>query len=383
MFHTTLCDDSVVHVCVPAGDARQATAALREAFPDEGLKLLLFFASLSSYEPRALEAALCEAFGAEAPVVGCTSAGQFGLDGFQSGGITALGFYGDDWFARPHLLAPLGSGEEPLELDLEPLQRARREVPKGMSPFGLVLIDGLSMREERLMAQLYRSLTHMPVVGGSAGDDMAFEATWVYSGGRFVHNAAVFVLAATRFPFEVARAQHHRPTQRRLVVTEARPEERIITEINGYPAVRAYCDAIGIRPEQLSPAIYSRHPVTLRVGDDHYIRSIQQRNDDDSLTFLCAIERGIILQVAEPEDALTALDEAMQKTRGALGDAPALIIGFDCILRRLEFESSALNTAVFERFTANRIVGFYTYGEQVNGLHVNQTFTGIAFGGRA
>jgi hypothetical protein len=28
----------------------------------------------------------------------------------------------------------------------------------------------------------------------------------------------------------------------------------------------------------------------------------------------------------------------------------------------------------------NRVFGFSTYGEQYNGLHLNQTFTGVAIG---
>ena len=30
-----------------------------------------------------------------------------------------------------------------------------------------------------------------------------------------------------------------------------------------------------------------------------------------------------------------------------------------------------------------RVIGFNTYGEQYNGMHVNQTFTGVAIGRRS
>ena len=35
---------------------------------------------------------------------------------------------------------------------------------------------------------------------------------------------------------------------------------------------------------------------------------------------------------------------------------------------------------VSELLAANRVVGFSTYGEQFNAMHVNQTFTGVAIG---
>ena len=33
-----------------------------------------------------------------------------------------------------------------------------------------------------------------------------------------------------------------------------------------------------------------------------------------------------------------------------------------------------------ELLAENQVVGFTTYGEQFNGMHVNQTFTGVALG---
>ena len=35
---------------------------------------------------------------------------------------------------------------------------------------------------------------------------------------------------------------------------------------------------------------------------------------------------------------------------------------------------------VSELFVRNGVIGFCTYGEQFNSMHVNQTFTGIAIG---
>lgn len=59
---------------------------------------------------------------------------------------------------------------------------------------------------------------------------------------------------------------------------------------------------------------------------------------------------------------------------------PSLIIGCDCILRRLEFENTGLSEQIGELLRKNKVVGFSTYGEQFNALHMNQTFTGLAIG---
>jgi hypothetical protein len=49
-------------------------------------------------------------------------------------------------------------------------------------------------------------------------------------------------------------------------------------------------------------------------------------------------------------------------------------------LRRLETEREGIKDQIGAIFAANNVIGFATYGEQFNAMHVNQTFTGIAIG---
>jgi hypothetical protein len=59
---------------------------------------------------------------------------------------------------------------------------------------------------------------------------------------------------------------------------------------------------------------------------------------------------------------------------------PLVTLGCDCFLRRLEAELTGQSDAVSEFLKAHRVVGFNTYGEQFNGMHINQTFTGVVIG---
>ena len=63
---------------------------------------------------------------------------------------------------------------------------------------------------------------------------------------------------------------------------------------------------------------------------------------------------------------------------GELGRT-ALILGFDCVLRRIALEEAGLAESVGRIYRDHRVAGFNTYGEQHGGLHVNQTFVGLAF----
>jgi hypothetical protein len=59
---------------------------------------------------------------------------------------------------------------------------------------------------------------------------------------------------------------------------------------------------------------------------------------------------------------------------------PSLILGLDCVSLRLIFERAGTDRKVGAFMARNRIFGFCTYGEQFNGVHMNQTLTAVAIG---
>ena len=75
---------------------------------------------------------------------------------------------------------------------------------------------------------------------------------------------------------------------------------------------------------------------------------------------------------------------AMDMTRGfadvmdALPRPPLMVLGFDCILRRLALERAGMTAQMSDLLARYRVAGFNTYGEQHRGMHVNQTFVGMA-----
>lgn len=353
----------------------RAVEAIHEQVHQDGAYDVLFFCS-ASYDLERLASLLRATF--PRVVVGCTSSGQLGPAGFQRGGITAVSLSSHELAVTPFPIR---------ELDAASFQaahvaagiRARRECrPDGRRAFGLLLIDGLSLAEERVAAALYQALGDVPFIGGSAGDDLGFAATHVFIDGEFTSGAATFVLFETSLPFQLFKFQHFLPRDEILVITGADPAARVVTEINGEPAAQAYAAMVGCPVESLDGTVFSAFPVLLRVGDDHYVRSIQKVNPDGSLTFYCAIEKGLVLRLGRSVDVLGTIDQAF---KGASDVHPEIILGCDCILRRLEFEARGLDQRVGELMVAHRVFGFSTYGEQFNALHVNQTFTGVAIGG--
>lgn len=154
-------------------DPSRAVSEVAQALgaPTSGV---LFFAS-PSYDSAALAGALERAFAC--PVIGCISSGQLGPTGFQRGGITAVGLSHPELTLTPHLVSPLSAWSEQVSEIARAVQV--RRTGSARRPFGLLLVDGLSLMEERLAAALYQALGDMPIIGGSAGDDLAFERTAV------------------------------------------------------------------------------------------------------------------------------------------------------------------------------------------------------------
>jgi hypothetical protein len=357
-----------------ASDERTAVADIARSIQQDPMQLVLFFCS-PAYNLDRLATELRAAFG-PVPLVGCTAAGHLGEAGFVRSGIMAMSLAGAIT-ARPFALdlSALDQGVPAVAKEINALRDARSD----WHSFGLLLVDGLSCREERLTSLLYRHLPRVPMVGGSAGDDLAFKQTHVFANGHFRTNTAVFTLFHTALPFRTFKFEHFIATEHTLVVTRSDPARRVVYELNGEPAAQVYAETIGVPVEQLTAAAFSQHPFVLELGGQNYLRSISCLNPDQSLTLFCAIEDGVVLSLGRTVDPVEAAENAFQQVRQKIG-TPALVIGCDCILRRLEFEGSGLTDAIGGILSGHQVFGFSTYGEQYDGQHVNQTFTGVAIG---
>ena len=184
--------------------------------------------------------------------------------------------------------------------------------------FGLVLVDGLSGAEERLAASLYQSLGNIPLIGGSAGDELGASgarATRVYHEGRFLRDAALFALFETTLTFTTFKVSHVVPGKHKLVVTMADPEQRVVQEFNGEPAAEAFAEALGMEVEELNSGVFSRNPLLFLSGGEHYVRSIRGVNEDHSLTLHCALEVGLVLTVGNGGDPIAGLQQRVRCCR--------------------------------------------------------------------
>lgn len=379
--------DSLPRAMSGSEDPRTAARELHERLWQPGLELVVVFCS-AGYDRAELAAALAERFG-DTPVIGCTTAGEITPRGYSAGSLVGVGFPSADFSIVTERIDDLDGFEvsnstlilRSLLLKRDRALAARPEPFTDRGSFAMLLVDGMSLREETVASALHSVLMDIPLFGGSAGDDLRFDKTFVLHEGRFHENAGVIALFNSARRFSVFRTEHFVSSDRKMVVTGADPLRRIVTEINAEPAGREYARMVGLEGEPLTPMIFAAHPVVVRVGGQYHVRSIQKVNADESLTFFCAIDEGIVLTVAEGVDPVKNFEAMMGRLNDEIGPLD-LVLGCDCILRRLEMEQRQLQRTMSELLARHNVIGFSAYGEQYNGMHLNQTFTGVAIGAR-
>ncbi|WP_249159289.1 FIST N-terminal domain-containing protein [Bradyrhizobium jicamae] len=378
-------DDSIVVAQAKTAEPREAADEIARQLAPARLAMAIVFVS-PFYDPEVFIAELSARM-PDLPIFGCTTAGELSPGGWDEDSVVAMGFTAADFVIAARPLFDLSTFRVDrgraicTELHQEFRDRTEHWEP-GQDAFGLLFIDGMCQREETIISAIYTALEDIPIVGGSAGDGLRFEKSWVFHGGKAHTDAAVLILIKTRLPFRLFKCDHFEPTETKMVVTEADIEHRIVKELNAEPAALEYSRAVGLSDTKLELFSFAAHPVLVRVGGSYYARSIQRTNPDGSLQFFCAIDEGMVLTVARERDPIDATSRALKDMTDELGEV-SLFIGFECLLRRLDVEQHQLTREMSELYRRNRVIGFQTYGEQYRSMHVNQTLTGVAIGKRA
>jgi len=350
---------------------------IKEQFGTMTPKLILFFAS-SSINPYFISDEIQNAF-PNTPTFGCTTAGEIVSGKMLKNSLVAIGLSEnviEDFKAAVITNLPKATsknyqeagnifekhfGEKFSEMDLKKY-------------VGIVLADGLSKSEEKMMEEI-GMLSNVLFIGGSAGDDLKFENTYLYGVGKAYTNATILILLKPAAGFDIIKTQSFQETGKILTATSVDEKNRTVIDFDGKPAVEAYAEALGTSEETTSQ-LFMTNPLGLMVDDEPYVRSPQQIKDKN-MVFYCNIKEGMELSILESGDIIHDTRKALDDKVNEMGGIAALI-NFNCILRTLELDNKNLSGEYGQIFSDIPTIGFSTYGEQYIG-HINQTATILAF----
>jgi hypothetical protein len=350
-------------------------AELAAQLSNVSARFILFFAS-SSFEPAALGAAIQKQF-PMADIIGCTTAGELISGKVLKDSVVAMAFDAE--------------ALEDVAVGVVENLKTENQVPQVFAAFekhtgrkmmeldvnqyvGLILIDGLSGAEEKVMDKM-GDLTNILFIGGSAGDDLKFEATYVFANGKAYTDAAVLALLKPKVGFEVIKTQSFCDMKKVLKATRVNEAERIVYEFDGEPAREAYARAVEMPVEKASSKFMDQ-PFGLMVEEEPYVRGLKQFQDD-ALVFFCHIKEGMELNLLQATDILHDTQAVIEDKKEKLGRISGLI-NFHCIFRTLQLQQEGQLEEYGKLFADIPMIGFSTYGEQYLG-HINQTSTMLIF----
>ena len=322
---------------------------------------VLYFHS-TTFEAAAVAAMIAKTFPGVSSL-GCSTAGEIATGVMLDGGLVVAAFEAAE--------VPQA---EVVAIDGDHIKEAFSGLTKRFdnvdfaTHVGLILMDGLSGKEESVMESL-GDCTDLTFVGGSAGDDLKFAKTDVFANGQSVNGVGALGLLHVPGGFELIKTQSFSPTGKTLTPTRIDSASRAVLEFDGQPAAQAYASAIGAKSAEAAASAFMTSPLGLMAGEEPFVRS-PQRVDGDKLHFYCKVREGVELAVLKGTDIVA--DTAAALARSSFRS----LIVFNCILRTLDLKAQGKTDAYGKLFAAPTI-GFSTYGEAYIG-HINQTATILA-----
>ena len=356
---------------------KRVTEDLNSKLGDFQPEFILYFAS-SSYEQELLAESIKKAFGS-AEVIGSSTSGEITSGKMLEDSVVLMAF--DKSMLEDYKVEVVKDittkHEKNISNAFQSIERHFNTSAQELSHeeyLGIVMIDGLSISEEKVMDKV-GDLSNLPFIGGAAGDDMRFKETHVYHNGRAISDAAVLAVLKPKTKFSILKTQSFVPLDTKFVATKVNEETREVVEFNGKPAVDAYAEALGVPVERIEEYFMS-NPVGLMSGEQIFVRSPQQTKGK-SIVFFCNILEGMEVTLLQTTLIVPDTKKAIEQKRKELGGISG-IINFHCILRTLQLKNDNLTKQYGEIFTDIPTVGLSTYGEQYLG-HINQTSTMIVF----
>lgn len=345
---------------------------------------MLFFAS-SERDLQALATEL-DARYPHAVTAGCTTAGEIGPDGCHDGSVTAFALGGAARVAGA-LIEDMSSMafEDGVELVRQLKRRLKLNELDPSRHCLVTLTDGLSSRENILVAAMATAIGDTPLVGGGAADDFRFQQTWVALNGKACPGSSIVLLLEPAIPFHPFHQHHFSASERRVVVTSATPEDNQVHEFDGKPAIELAASWFGAPAADVKQRFndfIGTRPLTLghNVGGQYFMRSATHC-EGNSVCLGATVEEGMVLRLMVAGDLIGQSRDGVEHAIEALDAAPVGALLFSCGGRLLEARQRGVVDALGPAMAAGLpCAGFTTYSEQFGPLVLNHTLTGLIFG---
>lgn len=366
-------------------DSYKAALEVVEEINQNNPQIVLFFVS-SIYNFQTVHDVFRNHF-KNTIVAGCTSQGEITTQlGYGEHSLSALSISSDDLQIAPVLCKNVSKQsmlykntivKAMQSIDLNPSDP--RLSKKG---FALALIDGLTASEEKVMMMMDYLLegNSFNLIGGSAGTLDEVGSSYISLNDEIVSDAALLIFIRTNKPFMIYKENIYEPTGDTYLVTHANLRNRTIYEINNRPATEVFAQALNTSPNMLDTNLFASNPIGRLNHNELFIASPFAVQKDGSIQFYSQISNGTPIHFMRKMDASLVAKQTAKQISSTL-TRPKLILGFNCILRHLQFKNEKSSKQLFDILDhVAPFCGFTTLGEQYGTEHINQTLTLLALG---
>lgn len=345
--------------------------------------LVLFFAStVYSFEK------LTELFQQEYPqaqIVGVTTTGEIGPQGYSESSLSAQSF--SKSFGKAQAVLMKDIVKYPI-FDRQNLVQAATSVgikvaTKGIEKEGLGLVFpvGLKAGEEKMLSVVNSIFTAdgFPIFGGTAGDDAKFVTTKVSVNGEITSTGGAVIFIKPVVDFYIQKENIFKSTGKQVKITKADAEKRIVYEMNHRPAAEVYAKLLNVPVKDLGKH-FARHPLGRKFNHDFLIASPFKASPAGEVEFYCQVYEGAMVDILEPKNPILEMEKTIDDFTNHFTELHG-VLGSNCILRKLQFQDERLFTKLNTQLKVlPNLCGFSSYGEQLNKSQLNQTLLLIGFG---
>jgi len=297
-------------------------------------------------------------------LIGCSTDGEFSsVLGFVEDSIALTLFHSDEceWNAGVGYdisKDPLGSLEQAVKTVIPQLHQELK--------LCIVTPESLTVSGDSIVQGLQKHLgENLPILGGTAGDQLRVKQTYQFYKKHVLSNAAPFLLFSGPFLLSFGVESGWKPVGKKGKVTSVK--NNILYEIDEKPATEYYKHYLKIELSE----IVSEYPLAVYVGESEkfYLRNpVFFNKEEGSISFMGDVPQNATVQIThvEREGIINATETSVaQAQRNYVGSEPAIAICFSCAGRKL-----VLGTRAHEEFQLLQknysnlmVAGFYAYGE--------------------
>ncbi len=326
--------------------------------------------------------------------VGCTTAGEISNYGVTEGSCVALCLSSD------YLHIGVGIGEGVTKTPLECGKKATKMALKDLSVDKLIhayisyLTNKLKDPNELVKINPYCVLNitagnsktrnirtddvitgikevvgyRIPIVGGSAGDDLRLEGTYEFANGKVYEDSVITTIIMSDVKFSYVSKHGYCPTSNVFLVSKTKGD--IILELNGKPALEEYAKALNMNIEDVRKNIFGigmQFPFGFSDVEGQYIIKAPGIVIENGLLCAAKVPQNTILSImkANKEDLLRATKEAIEETKNVLNGKLAFGFIANCAMRKLLLREGLKDEfkIIQQKLGDTPFIGFYTYGE--------------------